>query len=554
MSQATLLKAAVDRSIDRLFTELDHAQRAADTVAADTANAEIDKLVNIAADLQFTINQGIATRLDAFADRIEASIQRQTAAGLFRAATLLASAVNSTTGRVISVPRPPAPLPPPVSPAPNPTPAPSPPIAPPITLPENPATPPGVPVPLPNTLRARPGPNRDCINKLISQAEKSDLDPISVLTIVAIESDFDATATNPNSSAAGLFQFIDSTWLAAGGERFPGRGGKGNGYAAGATEKVQIVLGCRHTAANRFALEQALGQPPTPTQLYMAHQQGQRGALRLLAADRRSAIESVIGVAAARHNQLSGLSVAEGIAHFGRLVARHLLEVREQVETIANDGSGKAAPTTRDTPPPLAGDPSPFRDKAADAARAEMNTFALKLDGSSAKETEQPLRNRTLEYLRFVELPKVTDPGKVAWSAAFISFVMSQAGASRQQFPFSAAHHSYIRQALKNRIANDPSATLIYHDRSEFAPRIGDLVGRSRTSKVKNRKDIEKLLPDGSFLAHTDIVVRVGPGFIETIGGNVSNSIKKRRFDTTSKGLVKDRKKWFCVLEVNIPA
>ena len=183
-----------------------------------------------------------------------------------------------------------------------------------------------------------------------------------------------------------------------------------------------------------------------------------------------------------------------------------------------------------------------------------MDTFALKADGSTATESEQPLRSRALEYFHFVGMNKITDPSKEPWSAAFISFVIKQAGADQRQFPFSAGHHRYIRQALENRIANDSHATLIYHDRSEFAPRVGDLVGRSRSSKVKNRKDIEKLLPNGSFAAHTDIVVRVGPGFIDTIGGNVGNSIKKRRFETTRKGLVKDRKKWFFVLEVNIPA
>ena len=536
MNKAMLLKAGIDDAKDRLFGELDDAQRRGDSVAAATAAAEIGQLNRMSADLQFIINQGLAARLNAIADRIEASIQRQTASGLFQAATVLASTVTATTGRVISVPRP---IPPVV---------PAPPATPPVTLPDGPTTPPGVPVPLPNTLVARDGIHHDCIKAVIARAEREQLDPIAVLAIVAIESDFNSKATNPRSSAAGLFQFIDSTWLASGGKRFPGRGGDGNGHAAAASQAVQIIIGCHHTAANRDALEQVLGQPPTPTQLYMAHQQGRRGALRLLQAERNAPIETIIGRPAARLNQLGGLSVADGIAHFGRLVARHLLQVRELVDEMPVDDGDLSIGAKSET----GGAAAQFRDDAADIALAELETFARKPDGSTAREAEQPLRSRALEYFRFVGMNNVNDPSRKPWSAAFISFVMNQAGADRQQFPFSAGHHSYIRRALQNRIAGDQRATLIYHDRSEFAPRVGDLVGRSRTSKVKNRKDIEKLLPNGSFAAHTDVVVRVGPGFIDTIGGNVSNTIKKRRFDTTSKGLVKDRKKWFFVLEVNI--
>ena len=71
-------------------------------------------------------------------------------------------------------------------------------------------------------IQAKPGKFKEVVNKLIGGAKAHGLDPMTVLTFIAIESDFDPTLCARSSSAAGLFQFIDSTWKAAGGPSFPG--------------------------------------------------------------------------------------------------------------------------------------------------------------------------------------------------------------------------------------------------------------------------------------------------------------------------------------------
>jgi hypothetical protein len=316
----------------------------------------------------------------------------------------------------------------------------------------------------------------DLIAALIAGADEESLDPISILAIVAIESDFNPKATNRVSSAAGLFQFLDGTWESEGGESFDGRGGVGNGLAAGATVAAQIAIGCRFTAKNRDDLENALGQEPTPTQLYMAHQQGRTGAKRLLKADKNAPVEEIIGVKKARDNRLDGLSVGRVIASFGKLVAKHIFEVRDLVEDV---------PVVSSPRPPQGPGDTAFGDSAAEVAESEMRVFARRADGSAIKETEERLLSRTLEYFKFVGSDNVSDPSVTHWSAAFISFVMGQAGATKEQFRFSAGHVSYIFQALQNRVDGKDDASIVYFDRNEIAPRVGDLVGFSRDANVK---------------------------------------------------------------------
>ena len=85
-----------------------------------------------------------------------------------------------------------------------------------------------------------------------------------------IESQLDPNAKNPNSSAGGLFQFIDGTARQYGlANRFD---------PAAATDAA-----ARLASDNRGVLRRALGRDPTPGELYLAHQQGAGNAAKLLA-------------------------------------------------------------------------------------------------------------------------------------------------------------------------------------------------------------------------------------------------------------------------------
>lgn len=89
--------------------------------------------------------------------------------------------------------------------------------------------------------------------------------------VAEIESNLNPNARNPNSSAGGLFQFIDST---------------ANEYGLDGMKRYDpafaIPAAQRLTENNRNVLRQKLGREPTDGELYLAHQQGAGGASQLL--------------------------------------------------------------------------------------------------------------------------------------------------------------------------------------------------------------------------------------------------------------------------------
>lgn len=85
-----------------------------------------------------------------------------------------------------------------------------------------------------------------------------------------IESGMNPGAKNPNSSASGLFQFIDSTRKQY--------GGFNPMDPAASTEAA-----ARLASDNKAILARAIGREPTAGELYLAHQQGAGGASKLLA-------------------------------------------------------------------------------------------------------------------------------------------------------------------------------------------------------------------------------------------------------------------------------
>lgn len=120
-----------------------------------------------------------------------------------------------------------------------------------------------------------------------------------------------------------------------------------------------------------------------------------------------------------------------------------------------------------------------------------------------------------------------------AWSAAFISWVMRQAGAG-DAFRYSGAHTTYVGAAKRNRMANNSNPFKAYRT-SEVAPRVGDLVCNARSNSGVTYDNVDR----GSYKSHCDIVVEVLPGRVKAIGGNVQNSVsKKQHIATDPRGRV----------------
>ena len=113
-----------------------------------------------------------------------------------------------------------------------------------------------------------------------------------------IESGGNPNAQNPNSSAGGMFQFIDST-------------AKQYGLTDKTDPLASADAAARLAADNRAYLAKALGREPTAGELYLAHQQGAGGAAKLLAAGNAPAASIVGGDAVGLNGGNAGMTAAD---------------------------------------------------------------------------------------------------------------------------------------------------------------------------------------------------------------------------------------------------
>ena len=171
------------------------------------------------------------------------------------------------------------------------------------------------------------------------------------------ESGLKSTAKAPTSSASGLFQFVEQTWLATFKEAGPRHGlsafsdsiaqSSGGQYIVADPNARQEILALRNnpkvaavmagelTAANRAELAQGLGRAPTDGELYIGHFLGSTGAVRLIraAAFEPQARAAELFPAAARANPTIFYDRDGGARNVGevyvRLVERHMSSAAE---------------------------------------------------------------------------------------------------------------------------------------------------------------------------------------------------------------------------------
>ncbi len=125
-----------------------------------------------------------------------------------------------------------------------------------------------------------------------------------LLTTAKMESDFNPTAGASTSSAHGLFQFIDQTWLATvkeAGAQFGygnqadmiSKSSDGSYSVSDATARKSIMklrddpdvasaMAAAFTQSNSFKLTGMIGRRPSDSELYMAHFMGVGGAAKLI--------------------------------------------------------------------------------------------------------------------------------------------------------------------------------------------------------------------------------------------------------------------------------
>jgi hypothetical protein len=112
------------------------------------------------------------------------------------------------------------------------------------------------------------------------------------------------------------------------------------------------------------------------------------------------------------------------------------------------------------------------------------------------------------------------------WSAAFISWVMCEAGFEESQFRRAIAHHVYIDQAIRARDGEAPEAAFVAHDAGEKEIVPGDLLCAARRPAYRRLADRRAQMGMGA-RTHCDVVVKVDEeqALLLAIGGNVRGTV-----------------------------
>lgn len=223
----------------------------------------------------------------------------------------------------------------------------------------------------------------DAIN---AAATRTGVDFSYLLANARAESGLNPHARAATSSATGLFQFTDATWLATvarHGEKH-GLGWAADALKAGATGAVkQTILSLRHNAEvaatmageftrdNAQRLESAIGRAAGAADLYLAAFFGAGGAIKFLktmAAAPGMAAASLLPAAAAANR--STFYHKDG-------TARSLAEVHDLVASRINRHMDGATPAGSGNRLPASGTMLPAVDPALTAARARMAYLVL---------------------------------------------------------------------------------------------------------------------------------------------------------------------------------
>jgi len=122
----------------------------------------------------------------------------------------------------------------------------------------------------------------DAIKRMVQQvAQIAGVDPTTLQTFAAIESGFKATARSSQSSAGGLFQFVDKTW-----QYMLGKHGRQYGLGPNTSKNDPVanaLMAAEYMKANARLISD-VAPNASAVELYAAHMLGPSGAKKLLSA------------------------------------------------------------------------------------------------------------------------------------------------------------------------------------------------------------------------------------------------------------------------------
>ena len=194
-------------------------------------------------------------------------------------------------------------------------------------------------------------------------------------SIIQAESGGDPNAKNPNSSASGPGQFIDSTFLSVLKAHHPDIA-QGQSDADLLALKNNPALGAQLTsdyASDNQAVLSKAGLPVTPGTTYLAHFAGPAGAVKVLQADPNALASDILGPAALAANPFLKGMTAQGLQSWA---AKKMGATSPTAPAAGAPGTPSAAPAPPVAPaaqPIFAGAPSApapvatYQDPAAPA-------------------------------------------------------------------------------------------------------------------------------------------------------------------------------------------
>jgi predicted chitinase len=220
---------------------------------------------------------------------------------------------------------------------------------------------------------------------------------------------------------------------------------------------------------------------------------------------------------------------------FARLLQGETIDGAELAALKTENDSATITLNEQETTVELA-DPLLFQDEVVRIANEQWIFF----ERGAKNEMKEDAWPRIVEYFQAANRPDVDTPEEVEntpWSAAFISWVMQEAG-SGDEFIYSALHADYINQAIEDR---ESEAAFIAHPINEYSLQPGDLIGANRPDKDgSDGSDVivsyDDAVDTGGYSSHVDIVVAIRPGEIDVIGGNVEDSVTLKTYKVDPEG------------------
>lgn len=212
--------------------------------------------------------------------------------------------------------------------------------------------------------------------------------------IIGVESGGNPNAKNPNSSAAGPGQFIDSTWLAMLAKHRPDIKGSPQELLALKNDPTLARDMTAAYAADNAGILSNAGLPVTPGTQYLAHFAGPKGAVGLLTADPTTPVASILGQKAVTANPfLTDKTVGDMLSWADRKMGATPTASAPAAGTPPLSLAGLAGAT------PTASDSS---DKASDgASNATLNLASLMTGDQQQQAPPLLLPIRQLPKLQF---------------------------------------------------------------------------------------------------------------------------------------------------------